>query len=79
MPQYSVFPQLVIFWSKGREDGWVSRGGAGAGAGGGGGTERRGGWGLRVEQSEQAKPGRAIFPSFLVGPWLKRGLTRIRA
>ena len=46
---------------------------------GGGGTERRGEWGLRVEQSEQAKPRRAIFPSFLVGPWLKLGLTRIRA
>ena len=83
MPQYSVFPQLVIFSSKGREDGCVSSGGAGAGrgvcVGVGGGTERRGEWGLRVEQSEQAKPRRAIFPSFLVGPWLKLGLTRIRA
>ena len=44
MPQYSVFPQLVIFSSKGREDGCVSSGGAGAGRGvGGGGGARSGG------------------------------------
>ena len=55
MPQYSVFPQLVMFWSKGREDGWVSSGGAGAGRGVGGRGERRVGVGGGLGWSKASK------------------------